>query len=315
MASYEKAMQGEKVQIGRAKSAPGTVGALIASYYQTADFLGLSPVTQRTYRNILERFRAEHADKRVAMLEKRHIQKLMGERAATPSAANRLLRMLHILMTHAIDLGWRKDDPTFGVKKLREKTGGFTTWGEEHIAAFLDYHKPGTRAHTALMLLLYTGQRRSDVVKMGPGNVKDGCIAIVQQKTGQPVDIPILPPLQVVLDTLPDTATFLTSDRHSADNGPLTPEGFTNWFRKMVQAVTHEENGKQVRSLPDGLSSHGLRKATCRRLAEHGCSPHEIMSISGHKTLAEVTRYTVAANRKKLAQQASRGMTGPEGRS
>lgn len=81
----------------------------------------------------------------------------------------------------------------------------------------------------------------------------------------------------------------------------MTPEGFTSWFRKLVKAVVDEE-GKRL--LPDGLSPRGLRKATCRRLAEAGCSAHEIMAISGHQTLAEVTRYTVAANRIHLAERA-----------
>ena len=73
-----------------------------------------------------------------------------------------------------------------------------------------------------------------------------------------------------------------------------TPAGFTNWFRAMVKEA----------KLPDSLSPHGLRKATCRRLAEAGCTANEIMAISGHKSLAEVTRYTVAASRKTLAEQA-----------
>lgn len=81
----------------------------------------------------------------------------------------------------------------------------------------------------------------------------------------------------------------------------MTPEGFTNWFRKQVKAVVDDE-GKRL--LPDDLSPPGLRKATCRRLAEAGCSPHEIMAASGHQTLAEVTRYTVAANRLHLAERA-----------
>ncbi|WP_108257982.1 tyrosine-type recombinase/integrase [Mangrovicoccus ximenensis] len=60
----------------------------------------------------------------------------------------------------------------------------------------------------------------------------------------------------------------------------------------------------QEAKLPAGLSPHGLRKATCRRLAEAGCTAHEIMAISGHTSLAEVTRYTVAASRAKLAERA-----------
>ena len=38
-----------------------------------------------------------------------------------------------------------------------------------------------------------------------------------------------------------------------------------------------------------------------RRLAEAGNTAHELMAISGHKTLTEVQRYTADANRKVLA--------------
>jgi hypothetical protein len=47
-----------------------------------------------------------------------------------------------------------------------------------------------------------------------------------------------------------------------------------------------------------------LRKAACRRLAEHGCSANEIMSISGHTTMKEIVRYTVAADQARLARNA-----------
>ena len=103
--------------------------------------------------------------------------------------------------------------------------------------------------------------------------------------------IPLHRNLRETIDALPrDNLSFL----ETAYGRPFTPAGFTNWFREMVKEA----------KLPDGLSAHGLRKATCRRLAEAGCTPHQIMAISGHKTLSEVTRYTVAAGRKELAAQA-----------
>ena len=69
---------------------------------------------------------------------------------------------------------------------------------------------------------------------------------------------------------------------------------FGNWFRDRC-----DEAG-----LPKGLSAHGLRKATARRLAELGCSAHQIASITGHATLSEVQRYTQAADKKRLAHEA-----------
>jgi len=104
----------------------------------------------------------------------------------------------------------------------------------------------------------------------------------VQGKTGQHVSIPLHPDLRVAVDALPrDNLTFIMSERGK----PMLPEGFTIWFRKPVEDVVDDD---AKRLLPNGLSPHGLRKATCRRLAEAGCTAHQ--------TLAEVTRYTVAAN-------------------
>jgi hypothetical protein len=42
----------------------------------------------------------------------------------------------------------------------------------------------------------------------------------------------------------------------------------------------------------------GLRKGEARRLAEHGCTPHEIAPIAGHATLKEIERYTKDTKRK-----------------
>ena len=53
-----------------------------------------------------------------------------------------------------------------------------------------------------------------------------------------------------------------------------------------------------------GCSAHGLRKAAARRLAEAGCTAHEISAITGHASLREVARYTEAADRRKLAASA-----------
>ena len=74
---------------------------------------------------------------------------------------------------------------------------------------------------------------------------------------------------------------------------PYTAPGFGNWFRELCDAA----------DCPD-VSAHGLRKATARRLAEVGCSAHQIAAITGHATLKEVARYTRAADRKRMARQA-----------
>ena len=51
-------------------------------------------------------------------------------------------------------------------------------------------------------------------------------------------------------------------------------------------------------------SAHGLRKAAARRLAEAGCTAHEIGAITGHISLSELVRYTRAADQRRLAEAA-----------
>lgn len=53
---------------------------------------------------------------------------------------------------------------------------------------------------------------------------------------------------------------------------------------------------------------HGLKKGGMRRGAEAGFTTHELMAKSGHKSLAEVQRYTEAANKKKLADSGAAKM-------
>ncbi|GAD11270.1 hypothetical protein GFGA_1c0180 [Gluconobacter frateurii NBRC 103465] len=60
--------------------------------------------------------------------------------------------------------------------------------------------------------------------------------------------------------------------------------------------------GAVKRGLPPGCSPHGLRKAAARRLAEAGCTTHQIAAITEHRSLAEVARYTQAAKQVELAR-------------
>ena len=63
-------------------------------------------------------------------------------------------------------------------------------------------------------------------------------------------------------------------------------------------------NFDHIVGLPTSCRPHGLRKAACRIMAESDCTVHEIKSISGHRTLREVDRYTAAVDNKRLAIRA-----------
>lgn len=291
--AYEAALAGEvpRAEIAGARTKLGTVNAAVISFYNSAAFHALAPDIRRVSRNILERFRLEHGERRIALLERTHIERMVVAKATTPSAARNFLNTLRALMRHCIREGMRPDDPTQGVTRPPIKTEGYRTWTEADIAAFEAKHPPGSRARLALALLLYTAQRRADIVRLGRQHIRDGVLQMRQQKTGATLTIPIHPDLAAILDaTPPDNLTFLVTGAGK----PFTAAGFTNWFREMCSAA----------GLPRGSSAHGLRKAACRRLAEAGCSANVIASLSGHVSLREVQRYTAAADQARMARSA-----------
>lgn len=297
MEEYHSCMSGmvpPALQPGEARTPPGSLSLLIATYYGSAAYRNLAPSTQAVYRRILEGLRASKGDKRVATLRRRHVARMVDAKADTPHAANRLLKLLRMLMAYAVSNDWIELDPTSGVKFLKTKGGGIHTWTEGELEQFMATHGPGTKARLAMSLMLYTGQRLSDAIRMGwqHVNTKTGRIYVIQQKSGGEtrLDIPLHPDLAAILAGLPkDNMTFLTTHMGK----PYTAKGFGNRMRQWCDLA----------GLPQ-CSSHGLRKLMGARLAEAGASTHEIASILGHKSLQEAQKYTVAAEQRRLAGQA-----------
>ena len=129
-------------------------------------------------------------------------------------------------------------------------------------------------------------------MRLGRQNVRAGRIYYRQQKTRRSLAVPLHHDLLAILEQSPTgDLTFLMT----AHGKPFSAAGFGNWFREMCDAA----------GLPH-CSAHGLRKAQARRLAEAGCSAHEIAAITGHRTLSEVQRYTAAAEQTRLADAAIR---------
>jgi integrase len=221
-------------------------------------------------------------------LQREHVVRLIAGRADKPRTANALRNALRTLMQHAVEIGMRGDDPTHAVRAVTVKGGSYHSWTEAEIAQFELHHPVSSRARLACSLLLYTGQRRSDVVRMGHQHVAAGVISVRQQKTGREVWIPVHEKLASIISGT-DNLTFLITELGK----PFTAAGFGNWFRDQCRAAGLR-----------GCSAHGLRHAAGRRLAEAGCTPHEIAAITGHASLKEVVRYTEAADRKHLASAA-----------
>ena len=297
-AAYDAALACKplEIEIGASRTIPRSISALITIYYVSADFKQLRNSTARVYRNILERFRESYGDYNAATMKIGDVRKVIAEKDATPDAANRLLGMIAIIMEHAIKARWRDDNPALGIKRLKHHGEGFVRWPESEITAYRNFYSLGTRERLVFELAIGTAHRRGDLVRLGWRHIVNGAISVKQNKTGAEVTIPIVQELRDALDLCPrHRLTFIAQ----ADGRPLGAASLGNEFREWVRRA----------GLPNKLSLHGLRKAAACRLAEAGCTPHEIQSITGHKTLSEIERYCRDAEKKRLAESASAKVT------
>jgi integrase len=276
---------------GREKVTPSSgrsVKRLVIEYFASPLYHDLSPSTRKGYRSSLKELVERVGEYEVSDFKFRHINKIIGDMANRPGAANNLLKRMRVLFKLAIRLEWIDRDPSDGVPRYR--AGEIHTWTDEEIEQFEDYWPAGSEQRLAFTLQLCTGQRNSDVVAMQWP--RDGLIQVTQEKTGAKLWVPVMSALKTELALHPrEHLVILTT----AYGKPRSVAGYGNWMRDAFR-----EAGMALRCSP-----HGLRKAAAAHLADAGCTTHEIMSITGHKTLKEVERYTRAAQQKTLAKSAT----------
>jgi integrase len=239
MAAYHCAVEHAKPTEKKAGApAAGSINAAAISWYSSPAFTRLKPTTQIVYRRILDRFREEFGNRPIALLQPEHVTAILEKRADTPAAANHLLRMLRLMMKHAISKKMIRTDPTRDIERMKLRNPGFHTWTDAEIEQFEACWPIGTKPRLAFELLLYTAQRRSDVVRMGRQHLRPGgLIWVKQQKTGAELEIPIHPLLQQAIDGCPaENLTFLLT-KHSK---PYTANGF------LIMSITGHETLSEV---------------------------------------------------------------------
>ncbi len=299
-AEYRAALEAKPAKKGRGKPAvgtvlPGSIDDFCIAYYSSASFKSLAPRSQHVKRLILDKFRDANGTKPAARMERRHFLKIRDDMADRPEAANGLLKALRAVFSVAETNGKIAANPALRVPYLASNNpDGYHTWTVDEVEQFERAHPLGSKAYLALALLLYTGQRRSDIITLGRQHLRDGWISFTQVKgrRRRPVrlSLPVVSELVEAIEACPSTGlTFLESER----GGPFQADSFGNRFRKWCRDA----------GLPH-CSAHGLRKAAASRLAERGATAHEIMAITGHRTLKEVQRYTQAAAQRVMAASA-----------
>ena len=295
VAAYAAALAGERAPIGTPPER-GSVAALIVAYLGSDEFLALAEGTRRSRRRLLDAFREKLGERPYKGVTTDELRGVVVAVSGPQARRNRRKAAL-ALWRFAKDRRWVERNPAADIRLVTPKSDGYAPWTEADVTAFRKRWPGGTRQRLALELMLGTGQRRGDVVRMGRQHLRDGRIRIQQSKTAAVVNVPVHPDLKPELAAAADRLTFLLTEA----GRPFTAAGFGNWFRDAARAAGVTAPG------------HGLRKLAATRLADAGCTPHEIAAVTGHKTLSEVERYTRSADQTRLATSAMKRLGNESG--
>jgi integrase/recombinase XerD len=291
MAAYQEALAAAPAPIGRDKrSLPGSISAALAEYYGSRAFRALTGGTPARRRAMLERFREDYGHRLLATLPPEFVAALVD--TMTPHNANVWLKAFRHFIKWAQSRKLIRSDPTWGLKVKIPKSDGHHTWTEAEVAQFEAHHAIGSKPRLAFTIGLYTALRREDALRIGPQHFRDGVLTVRPKKTETTtrvtLTIPVHPKLQTVLDAAPTGHLTLLVTETGKSYGA---DAFSHQFREWCDDA----------GLPQRCHFHGLRKAALTRLAEAGCTPHEIMAISGHSSLEMVELYTRKVARAGLA--------------
>ena len=204
LAAYADAIAGRlRPKVKRATKGKGTFEWLVDRYMDSLAWRGLDEKTQIARRGILQRLAREYGDLPFATMKADHVRGLR-DRAHTergPHGANNVVKILRGLFKWAIEERIADANPATDVSIISTASQGFHSWTLAEVARYERHHPVGTMARLAFDLMLYTGQRRSDAIRLGP-NVVENRLVLTQHKgrNRKPVrvEFPILPALAAV---------------------------------------------------------------------------------------------------------------------
>ncbi|MCK1401961.1 tyrosine-type recombinase/integrase [Bradyrhizobium sp. 4] len=300
MAAREQGLKDEwgAPAIGAGRTKPGSVNAALIGYYQSSAFRdGLAKNTQNYRRAILERFREKCGHLPVATMPKDALQRIFEN--LTPASARNWKNALRGFLDYCLANNLLAVDPLAGVKLVKVKSKSHHPWDVEECEHFEAAYPVGTRERLAYELLLQAGQARCDVIRMGRQHVRDGMLSMKRQKTDVPFNVQVTPRLQAAIEALPPSnqLTFLLTEKSEPF---ASAASFGNWFRGACREA----------KMPARCTPHGLRAAAAIYFAEKGATDHQLMAWFGWTSISQAQVYTKGANRKRMAIEAGKLISG-----
>lgn len=274
-----------------------TIGALIDAYVASwpSARKQIQPATQAQYRRYLEAVREVWGSLPAEDLRPAHVEALIIKVGSTSRGrANNILYALRSMCSWARGpVGLLTNNPTHGVSTYKSEEG-HKPWTPAQLA-IAEEHFTGV-LRRAYFLAHYTGQRASDVVKLGWTDVEDGMITLRQKKTGARPVCPIFPELAAEMATWEKRpGPFLLQETGRNAGKPITTNQLWRVYDRAREKHPELENAVW----------HGLRANAVIRLRQGGIVATQISTTVG-LSVEMVERYSRHQDRKAAAKKVMR---------
>lgn len=280
-AAVDEWMRGERLPFAcDDKRHPESFDALVAAYRASTRWRRLAPKTQRDYARCLDILHAKFGKEIVRFMNRADILSFYeDEYIRRPAVANACMRVLRLVLQHAVNHGWLKFNPALK-PGLVSSAPRQEVWPIEAENAFVEaafaLNRPSVAA--AFILSAYLGQRQGDILKLTPTQFKDGCFRLRQSKTKVWVEVPAHKRVRDILSRLTRRGerTIVCSE---ATGKPYKADHFRKLFRRVINRAEKEHPEIDF----GGLQFMDLRRTAVVRLAEAGATEAEISAVTGHK--------------------------------
>jgi integrase len=245
------------------RSIHGTLAWVIQAYKASEAYQALARSTRSYYDRYLREIESMGPEEPFADLSRRavvdFIERFPAKHQKRQCGAV-LKNLFHIATYHGFAEANHATELRIGKMPRRSRV-----WSEEEIKAWLGVEKPA-HMDTAFMLLCYTAQRPSDVLKMTRAHYASGLIRVRQKKTDALLDVPAHPDLQAHLDALPKGSLMLVAHR----------------ARKVSYTAFHVAFASVCRAIGTDAQARDLRRTAMVNMALAGATVPQIASVSGH---------------------------------
>lgn len=287
----------DRLRAGRpAPTDDRSLGWLVDCYLKSAEFGALSDATQLDYSRTCQLVKDQLGDQPFLHVTRSMIRIARDDYAATVRKANKFTTMLSALYSWAQQGELVPDgvNPAAGLKKLKRKGGvrEYVPWSDQEVAWLLE--RAPVHVATPVLIALYTGQRREDVVNMTWQQDQGDCLRVRTSKTRALIDLPCHAVLRAHLDRVRKASKVVSLAGPivlSEGGKPMTVNQMSGQLRRQVERDAR---------IPNNRSFHGLRYAAAARMEEGGATVAAIGEVLGQRTFRMAMKY--ASGRKRAAE-------------